>query len=71
MVAVTFGTTGVAAPATTETSAGAKGRGFFMRVFDSIAASQMARAQREVARYRHLLPPGYKFDTEQEPFGGW
>jgi hypothetical protein len=70
MVAVTYGVARVAAPA--DTRVGTKGKSFFARVFDAIAASQMKRAERELARYRHLLPADFKLGgDEEEPFGGW
>jgi hypothetical protein len=77
MVAITYGGARVAAPA--GGAAGAKtGKGFFTRVFDAICHSQMIRAERELARHRHLLPPDFELNTtrlwsrsEDEPFGGW
>jgi hypothetical protein len=80
MVAVTFGGARVAAPApaAVDTGTGKKGKGFFARVFDAIAESQMKRAERELALHRHLLPRDFNFDPMnwsgrdgQEPFGGW
>jgi hypothetical protein len=73
MVAVTFGVARVAAPATAEAkTTGTKARSIFARVFDAITASQMKRAEREIARYRHLLPPDFKLTRRtDEPFGGW
>lgn len=77
MVAVTFGVARVAAPAAAETKAGKTRKNIFVRVFDAIAASQLKRAERELARYRHLLP--HDFDVharlwsrdEDGPVGGW
>ncbi len=34
-------------------------KGFFARAFDAIAYSQMKRAERELSRYRDLLPPDF------------
>jgi len=51
MVAVTYG---VATPAADSKSAGKKG--LFTMLFEAIAASQMKKAEREIARYRYLLP---------------
>jgi hypothetical protein len=63
MVAVPYG---VAGPAIADATSATKSKGFFTIVFEAIAESQMKRAERELARYRHLLP-----DSEDEPFGGW
>jgi hypothetical protein len=79
MVAVTFGVARVAAPAAAETKSGKTRKSFFSRVFDAIAESQMKRAQRELALYRHLLPYSFdergnrlaKTDSSNMPFGGW
>lgn len=78
MVAVTFGGARVAAPAAVDTKPGKKHKGFFARAFDAIADSQMKRAERELALYRHLLPRDFNFDPmnwsgkdNQTPFGGW
>jgi len=76
MVAVTFGVARVAAPAAAETEAGKTRKNLFVRVFDAIATSQMKRAERDLARYRHLLP--HDFDVharlwsrdENGPIGG-
>jgi hypothetical protein len=50
----------------------------FVRMFDAITRSQMMRAEREILRYRHLLPPDFKLHRdlwsgreEKLPFGGW
>ena len=61
MVAVTYGV----APTADSKSAG-KEKGVFTMLFEAIAASQMKKAELEVARYRHLLA-----GHEDEPFGGW
>ena len=70
MVAVTYGVAGTAG-----TSATRKSKGFFQIVFEAIAESQIKRAERELARYRHLLPPGFTLNGEKygedEAFGGW
>jgi hypothetical protein len=81
MVAVTFSAARVANPASTpaDTKGGKKAKSLFSRVFDAIAESQMKRAQRELARYRHLLPYSFdergnrlvKTDSHDMPFGGW
>jgi hypothetical protein len=79
MVAVTYGVARVAAPAVADTKAAKKGKGFFARVFDAIAASQMRRVERDLARYRHLLPHDFTLpqdklksrSEDQLPFGGW
>lgn len=60
-----------AAPATNR-------KGVFTRLFGALARSQMARAKRELALYRHLLPPDFELHRnlwsgreENLPFGGW
>jgi hypothetical protein len=53
MVAVTYG---VAAPAVADTKTATNSKGFFTIVLEAIAESQTKRAERELARYRHLLP---------------
>ena len=54
MSAVTYGpATTAAVDAPTEK----KKRGFFTILYEAIAASQMLRAERELARCRHLLAP--------------
>ena len=77
MVAVTFGGAH-GATAAVDTKTGEKRKGFFVRMFDAIAESQMKRAERELATYRHLLPQDFKVDPMnwsgrdgKEPFGGW
>jgi hypothetical protein len=67
MVAVTYG---VATPGVADTATANKRKGFFMIVFEAIAASQSKRAERELVRYRHLLPHAGD-GNEDEPFGGW
>ncbi len=78
MVAVTYGVARVAAPAVAGAKTGKTSKGFFARVFDAIADSQMKRAEREIARYRHLLPHDYELNRDlwspsgdKLPFGGW
>ena len=66
MVAVTYGV----APTADSKSAGKKAKGLFTRMFEAIAASQMKKAEREIARYRYLLPPKSE-GKEPLPFGGW
>jgi hypothetical protein len=73
MVAVTYGVGRVTAPAVVKT-----GKSIFARVLDAIAESQMKRAERELDRYRHLLPHEFALQRdrlwsrcEDEPFGGW
>jgi len=78
MVAVTYGGARVAAPAEAGTKAAKTGKGFFARLFDSIAVTQMKRAELELARHRHLLPPDFELQSlystrseDRQPFGGW
>ena len=68
MVAVTYAAGPVAGRPDGHT-----GQSLFTRMFEAFAAGQMIRARREIERHRHLLPPGFKLDddNEQEPFGGW
>ena len=61
MVAVTYGV----APTADSKSAGQE-KGVFTMLFEAIAASQMKRAEREIAQYKNLLA-----HAEDEPFGGW
>ena len=53
MVAITYG---VATPAVTDSKSAGKAKGVFTMMFEAIAASQMKKAEAEVARYRYLLP---------------
>jgi len=72
MVAVTYGVARVAAPDAADAKTGTNGKSIFARVFDAISTSQMKRAEREIARYRHLLPPDFKVTRRtDEPLGGW
>jgi hypothetical protein len=72
MVTVTYGIAGTAVAGTKSTR---KSKGFFTIVLEAIAESQMKRAKRELARYRHLLPSGFTLNGEKygedEAFGGW
>ena len=72
MVAVTYSGARVAAPSAVNNKAATNGKSFFTRVYDAITRSQMIRAERELARYRHLLPPDFDLrrDEDQLPFGG-
>ena len=78
MVAVTYGVARVATRAVADNKAGKKRKGFFMRVIDAIAYSQMKRAERELARFRHLLPHDHELNRDlwtptgdKLPRGGW
>ena len=78
MVAVTYGGARVADHAAAETKPGKTRKNIFVRVFDAIADSQTKRAERELARYRHLLPLDFDLHygknrprRTDEPFGGW
>jgi hypothetical protein len=82
MVAVTYGGGRTAAPtaaaAKAKSKTGTKGKNIFARVIDAIAYTQMKRAEREIARHRHLLPKDYdangglRFASKETlPFGGW
>ena len=64
MVAVTYG---VAASAVADSKGAGKSKGVFTMIFEAIAASQMKKAEVEVARFRHLLA---RDDNEELPFGG-
>jgi hypothetical protein len=76
MVAVTYGTARVAAPAVVEVKTG---KGFFARFLAAIERSQLQRAERDLARYRHLLPLSHELRSgelvphsqDKLPFGGW
>lgn len=63
MVAVTYG---VATPAVADSKSARKRKGVFTMMLEAIAASQMKRAEREIARYRYLLP---REGDEPLPFG--
>jgi hypothetical protein len=64
MVAITYGVT---SPAVADSKSAGKSKGVFTMMFEAIAASQMKKAEAEVARYRHLLA---RDDNEELPFGG-
>jgi hypothetical protein len=78
MVAVTYGSARVA-PALAETKADTKSQGFFARILTAIAQAQMSRAERDLARYRHLLPLDHELrggklvlrGQQELPFGGY
>jgi len=81
MVAVTLGTdlgSGRLAAAETDVASPVRRKGFLARFYEAIIQSQMLRAEREIARHRHLLPPDFKLHRdlwsgreEKLPFGGW
>ena len=75
MADITYGAGGVAAP---DVAAAKIGKGFFVRVLDAIAYSQMKRAERELSRYRDLLPADFVLrrslragEEKKTPFRGW
>ena len=77
MVATTFDA-GRLATAEAGAAPGTQRKSVFARMFDAITRSQMMRAEREIVRYRHLLPPDFKIHRdlwsgreEKLPFGGW
>lgn len=78
MTEITYGAGGVAAADVAAVKIGKKRKGFFVRVIDAIAYSQMKRAEREVSRYRDLLPADFVLrrsltagEEKKTPFGGW
>jgi hypothetical protein len=81
MVAVTLGTDIGAGRLATAEAGGASAvrrKSFFARFYEAIIHSQMMRAEREIARHRHLLPPDFKLHRnlwsgreEKLPLGGW
>lgn len=78
MADITYGAEGVAAPDIAAGKIGKKRKGFFARVLDAIAYSQIKRAERELSRYRDLLPPDFVLrrslrtgEEKKTPFGGW
>lgn len=78
MVALTFGVSRFLSSAKADATRVNSSRSFFVRLLDAVAESQMKRAQRDIVRYRHLLPLDHPLrDTmvprqESElPFGGW
>ena len=70
MVAVTYGVVSAGdseSVARSVAESARKSKGLFTMLFEAIVASQMKRAEAEVARYRRLLV----HDTNDElPFGG-
>jgi hypothetical protein len=74
MVAVTYGAGRVAAPADKTAK---KGQGFFARFLAAFERAQMQRAERDLMRYRHLLPLDHELrgglvphSQDKLPFGG-
>ena len=63
MVAVTYGTRRVAASSAPEQAP--TNKGFFQRLLDAIEASQFKRAERDIARYRYLLPDDHELFGER------
>jgi hypothetical protein len=54
-------------------AAGAKRKGLFTRFIAAVQVSRMRQAQREVARYRHLMPEEFeraaaRLDARSEQF---
>jgi hypothetical protein len=80
MADITYGAGGVAAPDVATGKIGKIGKnrkGFFARMLDAIAYSQIKRAEREFSRYRDLLPPDFVLrrslrtgEEKKPPFGG-
>lgn len=78
MVAVTYGTARVAAPADVGTKTGKKRQGFFAGFLAAFERAQMQRAERDLMRYRHLLPLDHELRSGslvphsqgKLPFGG-
>ena len=77
MVAVTIGADRLAAP-TVGAAPAVSRKSFLARVYDAFTTAQMQRAERELARYRHLLPPDFKLQRDlwtgredKSPSGGW
>src|ERR1700744_2438803 len=56
MVALTFGVSRLLSSAKADAKRVDNSRGFFVRLLDALAESQMKRAQRDIVRYRHLVP---------------
>jgi hypothetical protein len=81
MVAVTLGTdltAGRLAPAAAGAAPAVRRKSFFARFYEAVIHSQTLRAEREIERHRHLLPPDFKLHRdlwsgreEKLPFGGW
>jgi len=78
MVALTYGVARGAAPAAGEATASQTTKGFFARILDAIAVTQMKRAEREIVRHFHLLPLDHELRNgklmpctqEELPFAG-
>jgi hypothetical protein len=77
MADVTYGAGGFAAPDIAAGKISKKRKGFFARALDAIAYSQIKRAERELSRYRDLLPPDFVLrsslrtnEEKKTPFGG-
>lgn len=81
MVAVTLGTdlgAGRLATAEAGSAPAVRRKSFLARLYEGVVRSQTLRAEREILRYRHLLPPDFKLHRdlwsgreEKLPFGGW
>lgn len=78
MVAVTYGVARVAAAAERAETAAPR-KSWFTRFVDSLMASRMAHAEREIRMHAHLLPYTLdehgnrvvRTDKGDMPFGGW
>jgi hypothetical protein len=77
MVAVTIGADRLAAADAGPVPAVSR-KSFLTRVYEAFTVAQMKRAERELARYRHLLPPDFKLQRDlwtgredKSPSGGW
>jgi hypothetical protein len=78
MTDITYGAGRIAAPNIAAGKIGKTRKGFIARALDAIAYSQMKRAERELLRYRDLLPPDFVLRRslsnnveKKTPFGGW
>jgi len=78
MVALTFGVSRRLSSAKADPKPVNNSRGFFVRLLDALAETQMQRAQRDIARYHHLLPLDHPLrdkvvprKEDELPFGGW
>lgn len=77
MVAVTIGADRLVA-SDVRVAPALRRKSFLARVYEAVTVAQMKRAERELARYRHLLPPDFELQRdlwtgreEKLPFGGW
>jgi hypothetical protein len=77
MVAATLGADRLAAADAGPAPAVSR-KSFLSRVYDAFTIAQMKRAEREIARYRYLLPPDFKLHRDlwtgredKTPSGGW